>query len=198
TSSPSAARPRRTLALARCWARPCRPTRSLTPSTAWSRSICANARTASASSTPSAARDWPPSRRRSMPALIRWTGQRAEAAEDPYPAVVDEEPIPRGDVIVSLQRFHNEGPRLLAEGRKVGVRIEANEAVEDIAADLPRIAVVALVFPKFLTGQAYSSARILRERYRYEGELRAVGDVLREQAGFMIRCGVDAFEPADG
>ena len=133
-----------------------------------------------------------------MPALIRWTGQRAEAAEDPYTAVVDEEPIPRGDVIVSLQRFHNEGERLLSEGRKVGVRIEANEAVEDIAADLPRLAVVALVFPKFLTGQAYSSARILRERYRYEGEVRAVGDVLREQAGFMIRCGFDVFAPADG
>jgi uncharacterized protein (DUF934 family) len=133
-----------------------------------------------------------------MPALIRWTGQSAEAAEDPFTAVGDEEPIPRGDVIVSLQRFHNEGQRLLSEGRKVGVRIEANEAVEDIAADLRRIAVVALVFPKFLTGQAYSSARILRERYRYEGELRAVGDVLREQAGFMVRCGVDAFEPADG
>ena len=133
-----------------------------------------------------------------MPMLIRWNGQSAVAAEDPFTAVGDEDSIPRGDVIVSLQRFHNEGQRLLAEGRKVGVRIEANEAVEDIAADLRRIAVVALVFPKFLTGQAYSSARILRERYRYEGELRAVGDVLREQAGFMIRCGVDTFEPADG
>ena len=133
-----------------------------------------------------------------MPALIRWTGQRAEAAEDPYTSVVDEEPIPRGDVIVSLQRFHNEGQRLLAEGRKVGVRIEANEAVEDIAADLPRISVVALVFPKFLTGQAYSSARILRERYGYEGEVRAVGDVLREQARFMVRCGIDTFAPIDG
>ena len=133
-----------------------------------------------------------------MPALIRWTGQNAEAAEDPFTSVGDEEPIPRGDVIVSLQRFHNEGHRLLAEGRAVGVRIEANEAVEDIAADLRRIAVVALVFPKFLTGQAYSSARILRERYRYEGEVRAVGDVLREQAQFMLRCGFDAFVPADG
>jgi uncharacterized protein (DUF934 family) len=133
-----------------------------------------------------------------MPSLIRWTGQRAEAVEDPFTAVVDEEPIPRGDVIVSLQRFHNEGQRLLAEGRKVGVRIEADEAVEDIAADLPRLAVVALVFPKFLTGQAYSSARILRERYGYEGEVRAVGDVLREQALFMVRCGIDAFAPIDG
>jgi uncharacterized protein (DUF934 family) len=133
-----------------------------------------------------------------MPMLIRWTGQRAELAEDPFTAVADEEATPRGDVIISLQRFHNEGQRLLAEGRKVGVRIEADEAVEDIAADLPRIAVVALVFPKFLTGQAYSSARIVRERYGYEGEVRAVGDVLREQAGFMVRCGFDAFAPVDG
>ncbi|HEX3919683.1 MAG TPA: DUF934 domain-containing protein [Caulobacteraceae bacterium] len=133
-----------------------------------------------------------------MPALIRWTGQRAEAAEDPFTYVPDENHLPRGDVIVSLQRFQSEGQRLLAEGRKVGVRIEAQEAVEELAAELPQIAVVALVFPKFLTGQAYSSARILRERFRYQGEVRAVGDVLREQARFMVRCGVDTFEPADG
>jgi uncharacterized protein (DUF934 family) len=133
-----------------------------------------------------------------MPTLIRWTGQRAESAEDPYTAVADAEFLPRGDLIISLQRFHNEGKRLIAEGRKVGVRIEPNEQVEDIAEDLPNIAVVALAFPKFLQGQAYSSARILRERYRYQGEIRAVGDVLREQAGFMIRCGIDVFEPADG
>lgn len=133
-----------------------------------------------------------------MPTLIRWTGQRAELAEDPFTAVSDETPIPRGDVIISLQRFQAEGERLLAEGRKVGVRIEVNEAVEDLEADLPRIALVALAFPKFLQGQPYSTARILRERYRYEGEIRAVGDVLREQARFMVRCGIDAFEPADG
>jgi len=133
-----------------------------------------------------------------MPMLIRWTGQNAVAAEDPFTAVADETDVPRGDVIVSLQRFQTEGQRLIAEGRKVGVRIEPSEAVEDIAADLPNIAVVALAFPKFLQGQAYSSARILRERYRYQGEVRAVGDVLREQAGFMARCGVNAFEAADG
>ncbi len=133
-----------------------------------------------------------------MPTLIRWRGGRAELAEDPYSHVADEAPLTRGDVIVSMQRFHTEGERLLAEGRKVGVRVEADEAVEDIAQDLRRISVVALAFPKFLQGQSYSSARILRERYGYRGELRAVGDVLREQARFMVRCGFDAFEPADG
>ena len=133
-----------------------------------------------------------------MPTLIKWTGQRAEAAEDPYTYVPDETHVPRGDVIISLQRFLNEGERLLTEGRKVGVRIEPDEPVEDLARDLPRISVVALAFPKWLLGQAFSSARILRERYGYEGEVRAVGEVLREQARFMVRCGVDAFEPADG
>jgi uncharacterized protein (DUF934 family) len=133
-----------------------------------------------------------------MPTLIKWTGQRAELAEDPFTNVDDETLTPRGDVIVSLQRFQIEGQRLLAEGRKVGVRIQANEGVEELAADLPRIAVVALVFPKWLQGQAFSSARILRERYGYRGEIRAVGEVLREQARFMVRCGIDAFEPADG
>ena len=60
------------------------------------------------------------------------------------------------------------------------------------------VAVVALAFPKFGDGRAYSYARLLRERFGFQGEVRAVGDVLREQAGFMVRCGFDAFEPADG
>ena len=117
-----------------------------------------------------------------MPTLIRWRDVRAEAAEDPYTAVADDTPLPKGDVIVSLTRFQQEGERLLGEGRSVGVRIEALEAVEDLAYDLPRIAVVALVFPKYRQGQHYSSATLLRERYGYRGEVRAAGEVLREQA----------------
>jgi uncharacterized protein (DUF934 family) len=60
------------------------------------------------------------------------------------------------------------------------------------------LALVALAFPKFRDGRQYSNGRVLRERFGFKGELRAVGDVLREQAGFMVRCGFDAFEPADG
>jgi uncharacterized protein (DUF934 family) len=133
-----------------------------------------------------------------MPMLIRWAGGRAAPAEDAYTAVADEDAVPQGEVIVSLTRFQQEGERLLGDGRRVGVRVEASEAVEDLAYDLPRISVVALVFPKFAQGQAYSSARLLRERFGFKGEVRAVGDVLREQARFMVRCGFDAFEPADG
>ena len=133
-----------------------------------------------------------------MPTLVRWREGHAVLAEDSFTAVEDDQPAPEGNVIVSLTRFQAEGGRLLGEGRRVGVRIEANEAVEDLAYDLPEIAVIALVFPKFADGRAFSAARVLRERLGYRGEVRAVGDVLLELAGFMVRCGFDAFEPSDG
>ena len=132
-----------------------------------------------------------------MPKLIRWEGGQAAWAEDAFASVADEDEIPAGDVIVSLARFQTEGDRLLSEGRAVGVRLEAAENVEDLAYDLPRIAVVAPVFPKFRDGRAYTAAQLLRGRYSYRGQVRAVGEVLREQAGFMVRVGFDAFEPAD-
>jgi uncharacterized protein (DUF934 family) len=133
-----------------------------------------------------------------MPTLIKLTGREMTWADDVFTDVADEDAIPDGPVILSLARFQAEGDALITEGRAVGVRIQSEEAVEDLAYDLPRIAMVALVFPKFRDGRAYTSARLLRERYGYAGEVRAVGDVLREQAGFMVRCGFDAFIPADG
>jgi len=133
-----------------------------------------------------------------MPTLIRLQGGRMVLANDAYTQVADDEALPPGDVIISLARFQAEGERLLGEGRSVGVRLESGEEVEALAYDLPRIALVALAFPKFRDGRHYSNARVLRERYGFKGEVRAVGDVLREQAGFMVRCGLDAFEPADG
>ncbi len=133
-----------------------------------------------------------------MPQLIRWRDGAGVACDDPFTAVADEDEIPDGDVIISLARFQAEGDRLLSEGRTLGVRLEPDEDVEDLAYDLPRIAVVAPAFPKYRDGRAYTAAQLLRTRFDYKGEVRAVGDVLREQAGFMVRVGFDAFEPADG
>ena len=133
-----------------------------------------------------------------MPMFIRLKDGAFALAEDPFTAVGDEQSIPPGDVIISLTRFQAEGEALLGEGRAVGVRLESHEEVEALAYDLPQLALVALAFPKFGDGRAYSYARLLRERFGFKGEVRAVGDVLREQAGNMVRCGFDAFEPADG
>ncbi len=134
-----------------------------------------------------------------MPKLIRRLADGQFVAEtDPFTSVSDEAELPPGDVIISLGRFQAEGERLLSEGRAVGVRIEPAEQVEALAYDLPRLALVAVAFPTYRDGRAYTSATLLRERLGFTGEVRAVGDVLREQAGFMVRCGIDAFEPNDG
>jgi uncharacterized protein (DUF934 family) len=133
-----------------------------------------------------------------MPKLIKATDGGLIEAEDVFIDVADEDEIPAGPVIISMTRFQAEGDALIGANRPVGVRVQSGEAIEDLAYDLPRIAVVALVFPKFRDGRHYSAARLLRERFSYTGEVRAAGDVLLEQARFMVRCGFDAFIPADG
>ena len=80
-----------------------------------------------------------------------------------------------------------------ADAGTLGVWLDANEGPEAIADDLRDLALVAVNFPKFGDGRAYSIARLLRERYRYEGEVRAIGDVLHDHLHFMKQCGFDAF-----
>lgn len=135
-----------------------------------------------------------------MPKLIKLDADGVPAwAEDAFFDVQEEDPTPgQGGVILSYARFQAEGQALLDQGRTVGVRLNADEAVEALAYDLPRLALVALAFPKFRDGRQYSQATLLRRRYGYQGEIRAVGDVLREQGHFMLRCGFDAFAPSDG
>jgi uncharacterized protein (DUF934 family) len=99
-----------------------------------------------------------------------------------------------GPVIVSLAQWQAHRDELLARGTPLGIRLHSDQPPELIAADLANFAVVALEFPKFRDGRAYSYARLLRERYGFKGELRAVGEVLLEQLFFMLRTGFDAFD----
>ncbi len=133
-----------------------------------------------------------------MPTLIKWRDGEACLAEDPFTTIEDDQDTPRGDVIVSLARFERDGEWLLNGSRKVGVRLAPEDPVEALEGVLPKLHVVALTFPKFRDGRAFSTARLLRERYSFPCEVRAVGDVLIDQARYMVRCGFDAFVPADG
>jgi uncharacterized protein (DUF934 family) len=134
-----------------------------------------------------------------MPKLIKLHNGHADWANDAFVTVGDEDPTPgSGGVILPFDRFKTEGDGLLDDGRNVGVLVQPDTPVEVLSDDLPRLSVVAVNFPKFRDGRGYSSARLLRERYGYGGEIRAVGEVLREQAAHFVRCGFDAFEPADG
>jgi uncharacterized protein (DUF934 family) len=101
---------------------------------------------------------------------------------------------PAGPVIVSLAQWQMQRDALLRRGTPLGLRLHSDESPEPIAGDVGHFALIALEFPKFRDGRAYSYARLLRERYGFKGELRAVGDVLMEQLFFMVRTGFDAFD----
>lgn len=124
--------------------------------------------------------------------------KHGQIVNDPWVAVADDEALPFGaPIIVSLARWKTDRETLIARNAKLGVRLASDERIEDLAADLGRLSLVALDFPVFKDGRHFSTARLLRERYRFDGEIRAVGDVLRDQFLFLYRCGFDAFEVAD-
>jgi uncharacterized protein (DUF934 family) len=114
---------------------------------------------------------------------------------DPWHAAADEADLPiDGHALVSLKRWRAEQLALTAHGQPIGVRVEPSDTL-DVATDhLDRLGVIALAFPKFTDGRAYSTARRLREQWHYKGEVRATGDVLLDQLPLMLRAGFDAFE----
>ena len=114
--------------------------------------------------------------------------------DDAWRAVGDDDDLPDGKVIVTLDRWRGARDSLIRRNAAIGVRLRSDQAAAEIAADVDRFAVVALEFPVFTDGRAFTSARLLRERYGFTGEIRAIGNVLRDQILFMTRCGFDAFE----
>jgi uncharacterized protein (DUF934 family) len=118
------------------------------------------------------------------------------AHRNTYTALDDDAtPAPEGcDLVVSLRRWERDRERLIDWPGRIGVRIKGDETPAAIVTDLDAIDMIALEFPTFRDGRAYSHARLLRDRYGYRGEIRAVGDVLVEQLAFMLRVGFDAFE----
>jgi uncharacterized protein (DUF934 family) len=115
--------------------------------------------------------------------------------DDPWRTVADDAPVPADDpVIVSKARFLAEREDLAGRNAPLGLALKAGEGLDGIEADIHRFAVIALDFPKYSDGRSYSAARILRERHGFAGELRATGNVLRDQVNFMHRAGFDALD----
>ena len=115
-------------------------------------------------------------------------------AADTFVRVADDAEIPAGAALLSAARFKADPEVLAARPGATGVIWPNNRDLDDLVPWLDRLAVVALVFPSFRDGRAYSQARLLRERFGYKGELRATGQVLRDQFVFMLRAGFDAFD----
>jgi len=114
---------------------------------------------------------------------------------DPFVHVADGAELPDdGAILIPAARFLEDPEGVLKRAGKVGVIWPNNRDLDDLVPYLDRVAAVALVFPSFRDGRAYSQARLLRERHGYDGEMRATGQVLRDQFVFMSRAGFDAFE----
>ncbi len=110
---------------------------------------------------------------------------------DAETAVTD---LPDGDIIVPLQLWIENKVQLAERSSQLGVRIAGDADLNDFSDDLDKLAVIAIEFPAFRDGRGYSLARRLREHYDYQNEIRAVGNVLRDQIGYMARVGFNAFE----
>lgn len=132
-----------------------------------------------------------------MPSLLRLDGEgRPDISEETFRWVEDADAsldaLPAGRVLVPLALWQAERDALLARG-EFGVWLEPHEEPELLAEDLALLPVVGLHFPQFTDGRGLSSAAILRSRLDYRGEIRALGDVQRDQLAPMRRCGIDAF-----
>ncbi|WP_027553917.1 DUF934 domain-containing protein [Bradyrhizobium sp. Cp5.3] len=115
--------------------------------------------------------------------------------DDSFVKLAVDTPLPEGgDILVPAERFLGDAEAFLARAGKVGVIWPNNRDIDELVPFLGRLAAVALVFPTFRDGRAYSQARLLRERFNYRGEVRATGQVLRDQFVFMLRAGFDAFD----
>ena len=129
-------------------------------------------------------------------ALIK---DRKVVTDDSWQLIADDAEVPAsGDVIVGLARFVADKGGLLAREGKLGVRVDPTDDVQALKEDVGKLGLIAVNFPKFADGRGYSNARVLPERIGYEGELRAIGDVLADQLYYMQRCGMDSFALKDG
>ncbi len=117
---------------------------------------------------------------------------------DAWVRPVADAPLPDAPVLLTKARWLAQREALLGRGGPLGLLLAPGEALADVADDIHRLALVALAFPKFSDGRAFSMARLLREKHRFQGELRAVGHVLNDQIALMWRVGFTSLEVTHG
>tara|TARA_R110001599_G_scaffold85916_1_gene230613 strand:+ start:9478 stop:9975 length:498 start_codon:yes stop_codon:yes gene_type:complete len=118
--------------------------------------------------------------------------------EDIWVQVYDDADVPAtGGAMVSLERWLSQSDTLRGRNAPVGVLLKSGQSPAQLLDALNDLDLVVLDFPAYTDGRSYSAAKLLRQRYGFDGEIRAVGNVLRDQYAAMLRCGFDAFEVAD-
>ncbi len=126
--------------------------------------------------------------------LIKYENGSASVVEDAFVCVEEDQAIPsEGPVCVSLERFKADKDAILARNGNIGVRLGPADDVLELSDVIDRLSLVEVAFPKYTDGRAFSQAQLLRRRMLFQGEVRAIGQVLRDQVNQMARCGIDGF-----
>ena len=105
----------------------------------------------------------------------------------------DTDDLPQGDILISVSCWQAQRHNLANHAGAVGVWIDSNEEIEAFVATILDLPLIAINFPKFVDGRGFSLARLLRDRYAYSGEIRAIGQIIRDQLFPMQRCGFNPF-----
>jgi len=105
--------------------------------------------------------------------------------------------IPAGDILLSYQQWQNFADHLSNHSGRIGIWLEGHAEIEQITEPLLNLPLIAINFPKFADGRGFSAARLIKERYNYAGELRAIGGFIRDQLYLLNRCGFNAFQFSD-
>ncbi len=124
-----------------------------------------------------------------MPNIIR----NGAIVSDSYQLVTEIGELPNSDIIVSFAVLQQQSTIVLAHSHKKGVMLKPDQHPELIAEHLPHLDIIALDFPAFADGRGYSYAVLLRQRYGFTGELRATGDIFKDNLFYLKRCGFDSF-----
>ncbi|MES2605393.1 MAG: DUF934 domain-containing protein [Pseudomonadota bacterium] len=136
-----------------------------------------------------------------MPKLIDTLGHLAENPWALLPKDATLEAVqqtPDKLVLVPGKLWQEQKAALLSTGKTFGVWLDSNETVSLLSdEDLDTLPLIALNFPTFMDGRSYSTAGVLRQQLGYTGEIRAIGDVLRDQLFFLKRCGFSSFDLKD-
>ena len=105
--------------------------------------------------------------------------------------------LPEGQILVSLEFWQTNKSVLSDRGVEIGLSLTNTDDLSVITDDITRFPVIEIKFPAFMDGRGFSLGRLLRERYDFQGELRASGGIIRDQLCYLRRCGFDSFSFAD-
>jgi uncharacterized protein (DUF934 family) len=105
--------------------------------------------------------------------------------------------LPSGNIMLSIEQCQQYSEQFSEHHGSIGLWLDGNADIDDIIDLLQQMSVIAIKFPKFVDGRGFSLARLLRERYNFEGELRAIGEFIRDQLYLLQRCGFNAFQFAN-